>query len=158
MVVWRDGWSAFNDRKDGSAVIMTINLEEMKKRLLQRRSEIVVGGEGDLSEVKPRLVNSDEADDDTKDMEDYAVDVTERVTEESIAMNDQALVDQIDAALKRIEDGTYGRCEVDGAPIPEKRLEAIPWASRCAKHEEELEQRNLSREELISHDRDTHYA
>ena len=147
----------FDDRKDGCAV-MAIDVEKMKKRLLQRRSEIVVAGEGDLSEVKPKLVNSDEADDGTKDFEDYAVDVTERVTEQSIAMNDQALVDQINAALKRIENGTYGFCEVDGAPIPEKRLEAIPWASRCAKHEEELERQNLSREELISHDRDTHYA
>lgn len=129
---------------------MAIDVEKMKKRLLQRRSEIVVAGEGDLSEVRPKLVNSDEADDDTKDMEDYAVDITEQQTEIAIAVNDQALVAQIDAALKRIENGTYGRCEVDGAPIPEKRLEAIPWASRCAKHEEELERQNLSREELRS--------
>ena len=131
---------------------MAIDVEKMKKRLLQRRSEIVVAGEGDLSEVRPKLVNSDEADDDTKDMEDYAVDITEQQTEIAIAVNDQALVAQIDAALKRIENGTYGRCVVCGQPIPEKRLEAIPWAARCVKDEQALEQRNLSREELYDAD------
>lgn len=136
---------------------MTINIGEMKKRLLARKREIL-GSEGDLSEVHPKVVNSDEADDDTKDMEDYAVDTTEQQTEQAIEINDQALLDQINAALKRIEEGTYGKCEVDGKPIPEKRLEALPWASRCAQHEAELEQENLSQEDLLSHDRDTHYS
>jgi RNA polymerase-binding protein DksA len=38
---------------------------------------------------------------------------------------------QIDAALKRIEDGSYGRCETCGVKIPESRLEAIPYAALC---------------------------
>jgi len=42
----------------------------------------------------------------------------------------QTLV-EIDAALKRIEDGTYGICEVCGKPIPPDRLRAIPWAKLC---------------------------
>jgi DnaK suppressor protein len=50
----------------------------------------------------------------------------------------------VQAALKRIEDGTYGKCIVCGRPIPEKRLEAIPWAARDAEHEAALEQRNLA--------------
>jgi DnaK suppressor protein len=47
-------------------------------------------------------------------------------------------------ALERIEKGTYGKCIVCGQPIPEKRLEALPWAARCVKDEERLEERNLS--------------
>ena len=43
----------------------------------------------------------------------------------------QQTVDQIDAALRRIEDGTYGNCEVCGQQIAALRLEAIPWATRC---------------------------
>jgi RNA polymerase-binding transcription factor DksA len=35
---------------------------------------------------------------------------------------------EIDSALKRIEDGTYGICGLTGRPIPWERLEAIPWA------------------------------
>jgi RNA polymerase-binding transcription factor DksA len=45
------------------------------------------------------------------------------------------------AALRRIEDGTYGRCVVDGEPIGEKRLEAVPWTPYCLQHQAELEER-----------------
>ena len=38
---------------------------------------------------------------------------------------------EIDAALKRIDDGTYGTCKVCGKEIPQARLEAYPWASLC---------------------------
>ena len=37
-------------------------------------------------------------------------------------------------ALRRIEEGTYGQCVVDGGPIEEERLRAIPWTPLCAKH------------------------
>ena len=40
-------------------------------------------------------------------------------------------IDQIDKALKRIEDGCYGQCETCGVKIPKSRLEAIPYAARC---------------------------
>jgi len=48
-----------------------------------------------------------------------------------LALSAQALaaIDEIDAALGRIEDGTYGVCLASGQPIPKERLEAIPWAS-----------------------------
>ena len=45
------------------------------------------------------------------------------------------------AALRRIEDGTYGRCVVDGEPIDQPRLEAVPWTPYCLKHQSELEER-----------------
>ena len=41
---------------------------------------------------------------------------------------------QIDAALARMEEGTYGICAVCGAPIPEGRLEARPWTAYCIEH------------------------
>jgi RNA polymerase-binding protein DksA len=40
----------------------------------------------------------------------------------------------VDRALARIEDGTYGTCERCGAPIALERLEALPWASLCIDH------------------------
>jgi DnaK suppressor protein len=46
---------------------------------------------------------------------------------------------QVREALQRIEDGTFGRCVVDGEPIESKRLEAIPWAPCCVKHPSLLE-------------------
>lgn len=136
---------------------MAIHIDEMKQRLLQRKREIT-RSKRSLSEVTPRVVNSDEIDDDTKDSGDYAVDTIEQQQEQAIAASDQALLSEIDAALQRIKDGTYGKCVVDGEPIPEKRLEAAPWAARCIRHEEELERQNRSEEEVDSHNRDTHYA
>ena len=41
---------------------------------------------------------------------------------------DEDRLAEIDAALRRIRDGTYGVCEETGAPIPAARLRAIPWA------------------------------
>jgi DnaK suppressor protein len=46
---------------------------------------------------------------------------------------------QVRDALERIEKGTFGKCLADGKPIPEKRLNAIPWTPYCLKHEQELE-------------------
>ena len=43
----------------------------------------------------------------------------------------QVTIAEIDAALGRIEAGTYGRCERCGTEIPEERLELRPFASRC---------------------------
>jgi DnaK suppressor protein len=40
----------------------------------------------------------------------------------------------VDAALARLNAGTYGRCTVGGEPIPEARLDAVPWAATCVAH------------------------
>lgn len=40
----------------------------------------------------------------------------------------------VEAALRRVDDGTYGVCEVCGEPIAEGRLEALPAATRCVRH------------------------
>ncbi|WP_144712608.1 TraR/DksA C4-type zinc finger protein [Curtobacterium pusillum] len=40
----------------------------------------------------------------------------------------------VDAALARLDSGTYGRCAVGGEPIPEARLAAVPWAETCVAH------------------------
>lgn len=52
----------------------------------------------------------------------------------SIEAHEEELLEEIDAALKRIEDGTYGTCEVDGTPIDFDRLQALPWARTHVKH------------------------
>ncbi len=48
-----------------------------------------------------------------------------------VASDAQAKVVEIDAALSRVEAGTYGTCESCGNPIPEARLEALPEATLC---------------------------
>ena len=51
----------------------------------------------------------------------------------SIAQSGSAILAQIDDALKRIDDGTYGACEDCEKPIPKARLNAIPYANCCVK-------------------------
>lgn len=54
----------------------------------------------------------------------------ERERDLALSAQAQQAVDEIDAALKRIDDGIYGVCVESGLPIPKERLEAIPWASQ----------------------------
>ena len=55
---------------------------------------------------------------------------------------------QVRDALQRIEDGTYGRCLVDGEPIELARLDAAPWAAYCRRHQEQLEAASRSKPTL----------
>lgn len=56
------------------------------------------------------------------------------VNEGLIETFDAELAD-IDEALRRVEDGTYGSCEHCGAPLPDERLEAVPNARFCTDHQ-----------------------
>jgi len=55
------------------------------------------------------------------------------------AEHDVNVLQQVRAALRRIADGTFGTCIVDGGPIEEQRLEATPWTPYCLKHATRLE-------------------
>lgn len=126
---------------------MAINIQKMKERLEAKRAELKQQI-ADLTEAHPTPLDPIEISQDSQEFEDTAVDFLEMQQEQSIGVNEQALLTEVEAALKRIEDGTYGFCVDCGEPIPEKRLEAIPWASRCVKDQARLEQKNLSEEEL----------
>ena len=47
--------------------------------------------------------------------------------------SDEDILDQIEAAIQRIEGGGYGRCQKCGEQIPENRLDAIPYAAECVR-------------------------
>ena len=55
------------------------------------------------------------------------------------AEHDSDVLQQVREALGRVADGTFGKCVVDGGPIEERRLEAVPWTPYCLKHEQRLE-------------------
>ncbi len=126
---------------------MAIDLQKMKERLETKQFELQ-GQVASLTEAHPTPVDPIEASEGPQDFEETAVDFQETQQEQSIEVNENALLTEVQNALKRIGDGTYGKCIVCGQPIPERRLEAIPWAARCVKDESQLEQRNLSQEEL----------
>ena len=49
------------------------------------------------------------------------------------------VLQQVRDALDRVADGTFGTCIIDGEPIEEQRLEAVPWTPYCLKHAQRLE-------------------
>jgi len=122
---------------------MTIDLKQIKQRLELKQAELQQSITA-LTEAHPTPVGAIEASEGPQDFEEVAVDFLETQQEQSLLVNQQALLTEVQHALGRIEDGTYGYCIVCGQPIPEKRLEALPWAARCLKDEAQLEERNLS--------------
>jgi RNA polymerase-binding protein DksA len=70
---------------------------------------------------------------------DVATVTFDRELDDTLEENSEQVLAAIDAALKRIDDGTYGTCVRCGKPIPEERLEAKPYASLCIDHQRELE-------------------
>lgn len=92
-------------------------------RLLERR----------LKELTLRLENVEDQLDDTpdKDVEERAVEREGDEVLEGIGNAGLMEIRQIQAALERIEDGTFGTCVNCGEPISEERLQAVPHAARC---------------------------
>jgi RNA polymerase-binding protein DksA len=72
-------------------------------------------------------------------MADSGTDNFDRDFALSLLSSDQDAIYEIDEALKRIEKGTYGTCELTGKPIPKARLEAIPWARFTVEAQAQLE-------------------
>lgn len=132
---------------------MALDLQQIRERLLAKQKELQ-GDVGGLEQSQELDVDPSGPEQGVGDFEDSAVDENQLVDMQSIERNENALLADVRTALKRLDEGTYGTCIVCGQPIPEKRLEAIPWALRCIKDEEQLEQRNLSQVDLYDADND----
>ena len=72
---------------------------------------------------------------------DHASEVFDRELDDSLEENAEQVVHEIDLALARIDDGTYGTCAVCGADIPEERLAAVPYATLCIEDRRRQERR-----------------
>jgi DnaK suppressor protein len=81
-------------------------------------------------------LNSSSMDD---HLADQATETHDREVEVGLEENGDEVVLEIDAALKRIDDGTYGVCTACGKPIGKERLEARPWATLCIDDQRRLE-------------------
>ena len=68
---------------------------------------------------------------DTDDLGETAAITLGREIDYTLGENSEEVLSQIDGALRRIDEGTYGTCGNCGGEIPPQRLEAYPWASLC---------------------------
>ena len=92
-----------------------------------------------LRESRETLENLQEESQNHPDMADRASSESDRALELRTRDRQRKLISKIDAALKRIEDGTYGYCEETGEPISLKRLEARPIATLSLEAQERHE-------------------
>jgi RNA polymerase-binding protein DksA len=109
----------------------TIDTTRFRDALLAERERVVKAIEN-LHDENPGSVE-DETGDETADQHiaDVATATYDRELDYTLEENSEQVLSEIDAALRRIDEGTYGICTNCGKPIPEERLEALPWASLC---------------------------
>jgi DnaK suppressor protein len=108
--------------------------EYFRRKLLQWREDILRESTITLQHLQEDTVSE-------ADLADRASTETERALELRTRDRQRKLIGKIDAALQRIEDGSYGYCEETGEPIGLKRLEARPIATLSVEAQERHERR-----------------
>lgn len=105
-----------------------------RRRLMEWKDEI-------LRQTRETLAILHEDSTQHADLADRATSETDRATELRTRDRQRKLISKIDAALSRIEDGSYGYCEDTGEPIGLKRLDARPIATLSVEAQERHERR-----------------
>jgi DnaK suppressor protein len=105
------------------------------------RSKLLAWKEDILKEAKETLAHLQAENENHPDLADRASSETDRAIELRARDRQRKLIAKIDAALGRLDDGTYGYCEETGEPIALKRLEARPIATLSIEAQERHERR-----------------
>lgn len=108
--------------------------EYFRRKLLHWKSELLAGSRDTIEGLQDNTRN-------IPDMADRASEETDRALELRTRDRQRKLVAKIDAALRRIDEGEYGYCDVTGEPISLKRLDARPIATMSLEAQERHERR-----------------
>ncbi len=129
--------------------LTTADIERFKLILLEKRREILrnVNEIEDEALKKSRLDASGDLSSMPIHMADLGTDNYEQEFALGLMDSERKLLQEIDDAMQRIEQGTYGICEGTGKPIAKARLEAKPWARYCVKYARMLEQGLVTEQE-----------
>jgi RNA polymerase-binding protein DksA len=112
-------------------VSAVVDVEHFRTRLLEERKRVQEAIEYLHNE------NAGSATDETQEIPsdnhpgDVATETFDRELDSSLEEAEERLLRDIEGALKRIDDGTYGICTNCGKTIGEERLEALPWTTQC---------------------------
>lgn len=111
-----------------------------RDKLFALRARLV----GDMNQMADAALNKDRTHTARipTDLADVGTDAFEQELTLNLLGNEKNVLEQIEAALKRIEDGSYGRCEECGVRISKDRLEAIPYTALCVKCASRQEEQN----------------
>ena len=124
-------------------------IEAFKQMLLDKRRDIV----GDVNEMEDEALKKSrlDASGDLSSMPIHMADIGTDNYEQEFALGlmdgERKLLKEIDDALQRIEQGTYGVCEATAKPIAKARLKAQPWAKYCVEYARMLEQGLVTEQE-----------
>lgn len=111
-----------------------------------------------LIDLRERLMRqmSGLAKESAEEMDGYSLHMADSGTDNfdrdfalSLLSSDQDAIYEIDEALKRIQRGTYGTCELTGKPIPKARLDAIPWTRFTVEAQAQLEREGALRQRKL---------
>jgi DnaK suppressor protein len=106
-----------------------VDTKRYKERLLALQNDLLRRASEETA------LGRDQVADSSRDAGDASV-ANEAASEDfAEAQLDSMTLQQVRDALRRIEEGTFGRCIVDDGPIEPKRLEAVPWTQYCLKHQ-----------------------
>jgi len=110
---------------------MSVDVDDVRTRLLDERERVLA----EVALLKDDLAHSIEEafDEDGNDshLADSASETVDREIEQSLGYNAEHLLAAVDAALTRLDKGTYGSCVRCGKPVGEERLAALPYAAKC---------------------------
>src|SRR5436305_10823297 len=115
---------------------------KQKEKLLQLRDAMVDSMAGVAQDTLRSRAEGSEASAFGMQQADAGSDAYDRDFALSLLSQEQDALYEIDQALKRIEVGTYGVCEMSGKPIPHARLEAIPFARFTVECQSQLEKQS----------------
>ena len=117
-------------------------IRAQKEKLLQLRDAMVDSMAGVAQDTLRARAEGSEASAFGMHQADAGSDAYDRDFALSLLSQEQDALYEIDEALKRIEIGTYGKCEMSGKPIPRARLEAIPFARFTVECQSQLEKQS----------------
>ena len=109
-----------------------IDTDRFREALLQERTRVQAAIQN-LHDENPGTLSEDAGEETAYDnhLADTATETYDRELDYTLEENSEHVLAEIDAALKRIEEGTYGICTNCSEPIAVERLEALPWATLC---------------------------
>ncbi len=110
-------------------------IEKYKKRLEEMRDHLTHSLKGSTAEVK----TPDEATGYSQHQADQGTDDFDRTISLEVTSREYAILRQIERALEKIDENTYGICDISNEEIPKARLEAVPYATMTVKAQEQLE-------------------
>lgn len=110
-------------------------IEHFKEELLKLKSQLSRVVQGVTEDVK----SQEESKGYSQHQADEGTDDFGRTISLELSNKEFEVIKQIDHALAKIENGTYGICDITGKEIPKKRLDAIPYASMTVEAQELLE-------------------